>query len=105
VKDSRETIIVDKNRQRAFWSLVIVGFMVLVSLILIVTGLLLDKQGILWMPVGLGTVGVLGFGLSAGRVLQTMRSPWRLVVSPIQLVLQTPTYLLTCRGRMWSVLL
>lgn len=93
MKRSGESIVVGKNRQRAFWALVIVGFMALVSLVLVITGFL-GKPGILWTPVWLGTAGLLGFGGSAALVVRTMRSPWHLTVSPTHLALHTPTYLL-----------
>jgi hypothetical protein len=86
-------IIVGKNRKRAIWALAIVGFMSLVSGVLLVTGFV-GSSGILWAPVWLGTVGLLGFGASAGLVIRTMRSPWHLAVDPERMQLHTPTYLL-----------
>jgi hypothetical protein len=94
VTNSTETIIVGKNRQRAFWALAIVAFMGLVSIVLIATGLL-GKEDILWAPVSLGTLGLLGFGASAAMVIRTMRSPWHLALDPDRLTLYTPTYILT----------
>jgi hypothetical protein len=88
-----DTIIVGKNRQRAFWALVIVAFMSLVSLVLILAGVL-GQDEILWTPVWLGTVGLLGFGASAAMILQTLRSPWHLAVNPAGLRLRTQTYVL-----------
>jgi hypothetical protein len=93
VKRNGDTIVVDKNRRRAFWALTLVGFMILVSLVLLVTGLV-SKSGVLWTVVWLGLVGLLGFGGSAGLIVHTMRSPWHLAVSPTHLKLHTPTYLL-----------
>jgi hypothetical protein len=95
VTQKNDSFIVEKNRQRAFWALVIVGFMTLVSLVLLITGLLGGESGILWMPVWLGTVGLLGFGTSAAFVIRTMRSPWHLAVDRTHLALRTPTYRLT----------
>ncbi len=66
--------------------------MALVSLVLLLTGLLGGKSGILWMPVWLGLVGLLGFGGSAALVMQTMRAPWHLAVDRTHLTLHTPTY-------------
>ena len=91
MKHTGDSIVVEKNRQRAFWALVIVGFMALVSLLLLLTGLL-GSRGILWTPVWLGTVGLLGFGASAALVVRTMRSPWHLAVDRAHLTLHTPTY-------------
>lgn len=88
-----ETFTVGKNRQRAFWALVIVAFMSLVSLVLILAGLL-NRGEVLWTPVWLGTVGLLGFGASAAVLIQTLRSPWHLAVDPGGLRLRTKTYLL-----------
>ncbi len=88
-----ETLIVGKNRQRAFWALVIVVFMSLVSLVLILAGLL-SRGEVLWTPVWLGTVGLLGFGAGAAMIIRTLRSPWHLAVDPGGLRLRTQTYLL-----------
>lgn len=95
VKRDQDTIVVEKNRQRAFGALVIVGFMALVSLVLLITGLVGSQAGILWMPVWLGMLGLLGFGGSAALVVQTMRAPWHLAASPENLKIHTRTYLLT----------
>lgn len=89
--DTREIIVVEKNRQRAFWALVICGFVCLVSAALVVTGLL-QQQGILWPLVTPGTVGLIGFGAGAWMVISTMRSPWNLSLDPTQLTLRTQTY-------------
>jgi hypothetical protein len=87
------SIVVEKNRRRARWSLALVGFMLVVSIVLLLTGLV-GSSGTLWTPVWLGLVGVVGFGGSALLVIQTMRAPWHLAVSPTHLRLHTPTYLL-----------
>ena len=89
----RDIVVVGKNRKRAFWALVLVGFMLLVSLVLLFTGLL-NRSGVIWTLVWLGLVGAIGFGGSAGLVIHTMRSPWHLAVSPTHLKLHTPTYLI-----------
>jgi hypothetical protein len=88
-----DIIVVRKNRKRAFWALVLVGFMLLVSLVLLFTGLL-ARAGVLWTLVWLGLVGVVGFGGSAWLVIRTMRSPWHVAVSPTHFRLHTPTYLI-----------
>jgi hypothetical protein len=88
-----EVIIVEKNRQRAFWALAIIGFMILVSVVLILAGALGGGK-VLWTPIWLGAVGLLGFGVSAGLVIQTMRSPWHLAVSPASLKIRTQAYVL-----------
>jgi hypothetical protein len=93
MKRDGDTLIVRKNRQRAFWALVIVVFMSLASLVLILAGVL-NQAGVLWTPVWLGTVGLLGFGASAAMIVQTLRSPWHLAVDPGGLRLRTQTYLL-----------
>jgi hypothetical protein len=91
VRRESEKIIVEKNRKRAFWALVIVLFMALVSLALILAGVL-GAEGILWTPLWLGTVGLLGFGASAGLVVRTMRAPWHLALDPEGLTLHTQAY-------------
>jgi hypothetical protein len=88
-----DTLIVGKNRQRATWALVIISFMCLVSLVLILAGVL-GQGEVLWVPIWLGTVGLLGFGASAAMVVNTLRSPWHLAVDPGGLRLRTQTYLL-----------
>lgn len=88
-----DTLIVGKNRQRGFWALAIVAFMTLVSLVLILAGVL-NQAEVLWTPVWLGTVGLLGFGVSAAMILRTLRSPWHLAVHPGGLRVRTQTYLL-----------
>ncbi|MGD8625442.1 MAG: hypothetical protein PVJ34_12950, partial [Anaerolineae bacterium] len=87
------TIVVEKNHRRAFWALVIVGFMALVSLALIVAGLL-GQRGILWLPLWLGLLGLLCFGASAVLIVRTMRSPWHLAVDPEGLTLHTQAYVM-----------
>ena len=94
LKGVNDTIVVHKNRKRAFWALAIVSFMVLVSIALILTGLR-NSAGIQWATLTLGLAGLLGFGASAVLVIQTMRSPWHLALNPTHLTLHTPTYLLT----------
>jgi hypothetical protein len=89
----RDVIVVRKNRKRAFWALLLIGFMLLVSLVLLIVGLV-DRTGVLWTLVWLGLVGVVGFGGSAALVIRTMRSPWHVAVSPTHLRLHTPTYLI-----------
>lgn len=90
---SDRTIVVEKNRRRAFWTLAIVGFMTLVSLALILAGIL-GRQGVLWTPLWLGSLGLLCFGASAVLVVRTARSPWHLAVDPEGLTLHTEAYVL-----------
>ena len=93
MKHEGDVIIVEKNRQRAFWALAIIGFMILVSTALILAGAL-GSEDVLWTPVWLGTVGLLGFGVSVVLVIQTMRSPWHVAVSPTTLKIRTQAYVL-----------
>jgi hypothetical protein len=88
-----QVIIVEKNRKRAFWALAIVAFMILVSIALVLAGAL-GSQEVLWTPIWLGTVGLLGFGLSAVLVIQTIRSPWHVAASPSTLKIRTQAYIL-----------
>jgi hypothetical protein len=87
-----EPIIVRKNRQRAFWSLVIVLFCIPVSGWLVIIGLRPGRPDVSWALVAIGLVGLVAFGVSAVRVLRTMRAPWRLELTPSHLTLFTPTY-------------
>lgn len=91
VSDSTEVFVVEKNRQRALWALAIIGFMFVVSLALVVTGLL-NRQGMIWPLIWLGAVGLFGFGASAVRIISTMRSPWNLTLDFAHLALRTQTY-------------
>jgi hypothetical protein len=92
VTQSMEPIIVRKNRQRAFWSLVIVLFCIPVSGWLVIIGLRPGRPDVSWALVAIGLVGLVAFGVSAVRVLRTMRAPWRLELTPSHLTLFTPTY-------------
>jgi hypothetical protein len=85
-------IIVDKNRTRAFWSLVIVLFFVPVSAVMIYLGLQPGRPDISWAIILFGVLGVLAFGSAAVRIIRTMRAPWRLELSPRHLALYTPNY-------------
>jgi hypothetical protein len=87
-----ETITVEKNRKRAFWSLVIVLFFIPVSGILLVLGLQSSRGGINWSLVMFGLLGLFVFAGSAGLVVRTMRAPWRLEIDPSHLSLFAPTY-------------
>lgn len=89
--DPGQVIVVEKNRQRAFWALAICGFVCLVSAALLVTGLM-QKPSILWPLVTLGSVGLIGFGFGGWMVINTMRSPWNLTLDPSRLGLRTQTY-------------
>jgi hypothetical protein len=93
VKQDGEVIVIEKNRQRAFWALAIIVFMSLVSLALIAAGLV-GRREILWTPVTMGTVGLLGFGAAAWTILGTIRTRWHLAVSRTGFRLHTPAYVL-----------
>lgn len=93
MRTSGDVIVVGKNRKRAFWALIIIGFMTMVSIVLMLAGIMGSRE-IRWGPVWLGTVGLLGFGVSAVLVIRTMRSPWHLAVSPDSLQIRTQTYVL-----------
>ncbi len=88
----KEPIIVHKNRKRAFWSLVIVGFMVPVSGWLLYLGLQPGRPDVAWALVVFGVFGLAAFSACAVAIIRTMRSPWRLELSPSHLTLYTPTY-------------
>jgi len=91
VKQEGDVIVVEKNRRRAIWALAIIVFMSLVSLALLGAGLL-GGDGILWTPIALGTVGLLGFGVAAWMIVSTMRARWHLAVSRSGFRLHTPAY-------------
>ncbi len=96
----QDTIVVGKNRQRALWPLAIVAFMSLVSTVLILAGVL-GRDEILWTPVWLGTLGLLGFGASAAVIVQTLRSPWHLPSALLRCGSAPKRTCLKCRGTTW----
>lgn len=89
---SDETIIVQKNRRRAFWALIIVIFFIPVSGMLVYLGTRPGREDIGWAIVLFGVLGLVTFSWSAVMIVRTMRSDWRLEVSPAGLVLYTPGY-------------
>lgn len=89
---TQETIIVRKNRMRAFWALVIVLFMVPISGWLLVTGLQPGRPDIAWALVIFGLVGLAVFTASAVGIIRTMCSPWHLSIGPSRMTLYTETY-------------
>jgi hypothetical protein len=92
VTDSQQPIIVNKNRTRAIWSLVIIVFFVPISAWLVVLGLHPGRPDVSWSLVMFGLLGVVAFGGSAVLIVRTMRAPWHLEVNPSYLALYTPTY-------------
>jgi hypothetical protein len=92
VIDNVEPTIVHKNRKRALWSLIIILFFVPVSAWLVFLGLQPGRPDIGWSLVLFGALGVVAFGGSAILIVQTIRAPWHLAVSPAHLALYTPTY-------------
>ncbi len=87
-----EPIIVHKNRKRAFWALVIVVFFIPISAVLVFLGLQPGRPDISWALLAFGLVGLVAFGGSTVRIIQTMRTPWRLEIAPAHMKLYTPTY-------------
>jgi TM2 domain-containing membrane protein YozV len=87
-----DTITVEKNRKRAFWSLIIVLFFVPISGLLVFLGLQPGRGEISGTLVLFGLLGLLVFAGSALVVIRTMRAPWRLEISPSYLSLFAPTY-------------
>jgi hypothetical protein len=87
-----QQLIVEKNRKRAFWSLVIILFFVPISAWLILLGLQPGRPDVSWSLVLFGVLGLFAFGTSAILIIRTMRSAWRLALNPEQLTLYTPNY-------------
>jgi hypothetical protein len=92
VRDNERKIIVHKNRQRAFWALLIVIFFIPLSGWLVFLGLRAGRPDVGWSMVLFGIVGLVAFGASAAIIIRTMRAPWHLVLDPSQLAVQSPTY-------------
>ena len=90
-------ITLRKNRQRAFWSLVIAFCGLAVSGLFLFLGLQSGRPGVGWTMVLFGLLGLVAFGGFAAMVIRTMRSPWHLTVNPSHLALYTPTYDLKVR--------
>lgn len=90
--NNQEPITIGKNRKRAFWSMVIILFMVPVSVMLIILGLQPGRPDVAWSLVLFGVVGVLAFVGSAIAIVRTMRAPWHLALSPTHLALYTANY-------------
>lgn len=89
---NKEPVIIQKNRKRAFWSLVIVIFFVPVSGSLVLLGLQPGRPEVSWALVLFGVLGLVAFSGSAILIIRTMRSPWHLRVEPDHLAFYTPTY-------------
>jgi hypothetical protein len=89
---SQDTIVVRKNWKRAIWSLVIVVFFVPISAWLVYLGLRPGRAEVSWSMALFGLLGVVAFGGSAILIVRTMRAPWHLEISPVQLSLYAPTY-------------
>ena len=85
-------LVVEKNRKRAFWSLVIILFFIPISAWLIVLGLQPGRPDVSWSLVLFGLLGLFAFGASAILIIRTIRAPWHLVLNPTQFVLYTPNY-------------
>jgi hypothetical protein len=92
VTHNAEPIVVEKNRKRALWSLIIILFFVPISGWLVYLGLQPGRPDVSWALVLFGVIGLVAFTASALRVIHTMRAPWRLVLSSSQLAIYTPYY-------------
>jgi len=92
VTDNVEPIIVEKNRQRAFWALMIVLFFVPVSGWFVFLGLQPGRPDMSWAMILFGVIGLVAFIGSAIAIVYTIRSPWRLDLCPKDLTLRTPAY-------------
>jgi hypothetical protein len=97
VTEKQETIVVDKNRKRALWALVIVSFMLPVSIWLLLLGFQPGRPDMSWALVIFGAVGLVAFAASAMVIISTMRAPWRLELSQSHLTVYAPTYDLALR--------
>jgi hypothetical protein len=87
-----QSITIHKNWKRAAWSLAIILFMVPISALLVYLGLHSGRQEISWSLVLFGLLGLATFGGSAVLVVNTMRAPWRLELTPGFLSMYTPRY-------------
>jgi hypothetical protein len=87
-----EPIVVDKNRKRALWSLVIVVFFIPISVLLVLLGLQPGRPEVSWALVLIGIAGAVTFAASALAVIRTLRSPWHLAIYPERMALYTPHY-------------
>jgi hypothetical protein len=92
VQEIKEPIIVQKNRKRAFWALVIVLFFVPISGLLVFLGTQPGRKDISWVIVTFGVLGIVAFTWGAIMIVRTMRAPWHLELTRAGLVLYTPGY-------------
>lgn len=90
-----ERVVIRKNRKRAFWSLVIVSFMLPVSGWLLYAGLQPGRPDVAWAMVAFSVSAIIALSASAVAIVRTMRSPWHLAVTPVHLELATSAYDLT----------
>lgn len=92
MRRSGDTLIVGKNRRQAFWSLVIISFMLPVSIWFLIMGLQPRPGGIGWPMVAFGALGLAAFAGYAVLIIRTIRAPWHLAIGPSHFCLFTPTY-------------
>lgn len=92
MSESKEAIIVHKNRKRAFGALIIILFFVPISGLLVVLGVQPGRADIGWSMILFGVLGLVTFLGSAILIIRTLRAPWHLEVNPACLVLYTPVY-------------
>ena len=85
-------VVVHKNRTRAFWSLVIIFFMIPISAWLLFLGLRAGRLGVGWSLVLFGGLGLVAFTASAVLVIRTLRAPWHLALYPSHLAVHAPAY-------------
>ncbi|MFC2023389.1 hypothetical protein ACFLT5_01475 [Chloroflexota bacterium] len=90
----KQTITVRKNWKRALGALAIVLFMVPISAWILYLGLQPGRPDVAWALLIFGVLGLVAFVASAVAVVRVMRSPWHLALTPSQLVLNAPSYLL-----------
>lgn len=87
-----DLILVHKNRKRALGALAIILFMAPVSAWLLFLGLQPGRPDVGWSMVLFGALGLVVFLGSAALIIGILRAPWRLELTPVHLVLYTPTY-------------
>jgi hypothetical protein len=92
VKRAGDILVVGKNRQRAFWALIMIGSALAVSGWFLYIGLGPGRPGVGWVAALFGLMGLVAFSSYAAMILGTLRSPWNLTITPSHLSLSTETY-------------
>jgi hypothetical protein len=91
-KMDNETVVVGKNRRWGWWALGMIALGLPVSALFLYLGIRPGLPGVSWALVVFGLLGLLAFAAYGRIIIRTLRSPWRLELTPGHLGLYTPAY-------------